>query len=221
MIEQYDGVCEEFNIKNKVFKIVTDSAANNIKAFRDEPEAVEEEPEQKFNSGSRFSSIEILNEPRERSVSSSASEASDVIADDAEDKMAARSGFEVPTLTLTTEEEEQPLDNKPIIIVEPEVADASDSSSESESESESEPEPEPEDKPVEEEDKQEVKSQDYNKASGPLSETSASIAASDNGFSAKADKVGSSTTFFKRGLFIICNIKTRTSRLYLSWHYLS
>ncbi len=42
MIEQYDGVCEEFNIKNKVFKIVTDSAANNIKAFRDEPEAVEE-----------------------------------------------------------------------------------------------------------------------------------------------------------------------------------
>ncbi len=42
MIEQYDGVCEEFNIKNKVFKIVTDWAANNIKAFRDEPEAVEE-----------------------------------------------------------------------------------------------------------------------------------------------------------------------------------
>jgi hypothetical protein len=42
LIEQYDGVCEEFNIINKVFKIVTDSAANNIKAFRDEPEAVEE-----------------------------------------------------------------------------------------------------------------------------------------------------------------------------------
>lgn len=39
---QYNKVVDEFGIKEKVFKIVTDSAANNKSAFKDQVEASDE-----------------------------------------------------------------------------------------------------------------------------------------------------------------------------------
>ena len=42
LLDQYDEVCNEFKISEKVFKIVSDSAANNVCAFANEPEAVDE-----------------------------------------------------------------------------------------------------------------------------------------------------------------------------------
>ena len=40
--QQYDSIVDEFRIKDKVFKIVADSAANNKKAFKEQFEASDE-----------------------------------------------------------------------------------------------------------------------------------------------------------------------------------
>ena len=39
LLDQYDAACEEFEISDKVFKIVADSAADNKCAFKNELEA--------------------------------------------------------------------------------------------------------------------------------------------------------------------------------------
>lgn len=87
-----------------------------------EPEVFEQEDE-----SSRFSSIEILNE-RGRSISVSSSDASDSADGDASEaddsnnagdsKEAPGLSFEVPTLTLTIEEQPE---SRPIVIAEPET----------------------------------------------------------------------------------------------------
>ena len=40
--QQYDSIVNEFRIKDKAFKIVADSAANNKKAFKEQFEASDE-----------------------------------------------------------------------------------------------------------------------------------------------------------------------------------
>ncbi len=39
---QFDSVVDEFKLKEKIFKIVADSAANNKRAFKEQPEASDE-----------------------------------------------------------------------------------------------------------------------------------------------------------------------------------